>query len=540
MNLLIKILLITIIFLPFSACKDTPAILIKAEQQMETAPDSALQLLKTTHLDNFHLPSDKALYALLYSQALDKNEIKIESDSLITLASDYYDESEPKRAGYAWFYHSRVANNCGDANEQAIYLLKAQEYAEKIKDNRLLGLVYGDKGIMYNKQLQRDSSICYYKLSWNSFNAIKDTRNSIINLICIGNQYITIPDYNRALHSYLIAEKLAKQINDIIIISYVYRSLGSFYLKLKMYDKSLYFYRKVPVTPIEIYNSNKWCLQSRIYIQTDKIDSARYCLNNIKEIKGMELNYYNLWKEVYEKEQNLSQALLFATKVIEASDSINKHKLDVSFAGMEKKYKFQKLEIANQKLIIRNKKIVLYFSITLLIFSILMVLFLFWRLKVKRNQLKIQNQLLVNEKILFDLEKQKFEKEHENALLLEKQIKMQHLLIANIEDHRKRSLKLPVLFKENSHEISSNFNQELITCMDIEFNNISKRLALKHNTLTERDIQFCCLLLANFDTGTISTVMDMKTESVSKFRYRLRSKLQIENSVNLLDYLRQF
>jgi DNA-binding CsgD family transcriptional regulator len=254
----------------------------------------------------------------------------------------------------------------------------------------------------------------------------------------------------------------------------------------------------------------------------------------------MEIDYYNLWKEVYEKEKNYKLALEYATKILFITDSIYEQNLNISFAGMEKKYKFQKLEITNQKLIIRNKKIVLYFSFSLFAFIILIVLFLYWRLKQKRNQLKIQNQLLLNEKKLFELEKQKFQQEHENSILLEKQLKIQQLLLANIENHKKKSLKLPVFWKENSHEINSTFNQELIACMDLEFNNITKRLVEKHPILSSRDILICCLLLANFDTGTIATVMDLKIESISKLRYRLRSKLQLDNSVNLLEYLRQF
>jgi len=109
MTLLHKLSLIVILFLSFSACKDTPAILIKAEDQMETAPDSALQLLKTTQLENFFLPSDKALYALLYCQALDKNGNFSATDSIIAIATNYYGDKEPERAAKAWLYRARIA-----------------------------------------------------------------------------------------------------------------------------------------------------------------------------------------------------------------------------------------------------------------------------------------------------------------------------------------------------------------------------------------------------------------------------------------------
>ena len=109
MHLFFRISLILVVSLLLIACKKTPAILIKAEEQMETAPDSALQLLKTTKLENFFLPSEKALYALLYCQALDKNGNFSATDSIIAIATNYYGDKEPERAAKAWLYRARIA-----------------------------------------------------------------------------------------------------------------------------------------------------------------------------------------------------------------------------------------------------------------------------------------------------------------------------------------------------------------------------------------------------------------------------------------------
>jgi hypothetical protein len=102
-------------------------LLARADSLMEAHPDSALTLLK--HItDSKHLSSsDHALYALLMSQAFDKNDVDVQSDSLIRIAIAYYHgEKEFSRAGYAWFYLSHVEENPGDAKERAAALLKAQ------------------------------------------------------------------------------------------------------------------------------------------------------------------------------------------------------------------------------------------------------------------------------------------------------------------------------------------------------------------------------------------------------------------------------
>ena len=212
-------------------CSYTPNELKVAEQQMETAPDSSLKILKKLQPQNINGAYNNALYALLMSQALDKNENKVESDSLISIATDYFDASDPVHAGYAWFYHSRTANNRDSVSEQANNLLKAQEYAVKINDNKLMGLIYGDKGTMYKTQRQVDSSICYFKLAYQSFKAINDSRNCIISLLNLGTQYLKVPNFDSAINSYTLAEKMAEHSNDTLIISTIYRCLGSVYLK---------------------------------------------------------------------------------------------------------------------------------------------------------------------------------------------------------------------------------------------------------------------------------------------------------------------
>lgn len=510
---------------------------------METAPDSSLQILHKLQNKNIIGSYNKALYALLMIQALDKKEIKLENDSLISVATDYFDDSDPVHAGYAWFYMARVACNKENTKAQVDALLKAQNYAELSKNYKLLGLVYGDKGLMYKIQGQSDSSICYQKKAVHSFNKIKDYRNSIYGLLNIGIEYLKLSRFDSVLVNYLLAEKMAKNINDTLLISTIYRSLGSVYLKQKVYNQALYYYKKVPVTSSEIYNSNKWFLQANVYVRTGKTDSARYCLNRVKLLHEMAPNYYLLWQQVYEKEGNLNQALTFSSKAINAVDSLYKTKLDVSFAGLEKKYKYQSLQIANQQLIIKKKKNDIVLLIVLLILSTLTVFVLFWRIRVKKQQVETQKQLVIQEHALVEKEKEKLEKEIENSALLAKQLKLQGILLLNIEQHRKNSIKRPGMWKSSgdlSSEQNTTFYQELIACIDLEYNNISTRLLNKFSTLTERDILVCCLLLASFESGMIATILDVKIESIIKHRYRLRSRLLLQNSDNLVDFLRQF
>jgi hypothetical protein len=65
-------------------------LLARADSLMETHPDSALTLLKHITDSKGLSSSNQALYALLMSRALDKNNIEVQSDSLIRIATAYY------------------------------------------------------------------------------------------------------------------------------------------------------------------------------------------------------------------------------------------------------------------------------------------------------------------------------------------------------------------------------------------------------------------------------------------------------------------
>ena len=526
------------------SCYETPNGLNTADSLMESSPDSALQILKQIRPNKLYTSSNEAWYALLMSQALDRNDIKLETDSIIKTATDYYTGKEPERAAYAWFYYARIEGNRGNADQQANNLLKAQKFAQFTLNYKLQGLIYSEKAKMYESQKQYDSMIHYNRLSLYSFQLANSTQNCIINLINLGHGFMYSSRPDSAIPYYTAAGKMALTIRDTLMMSTVYKSIGTVYYLQKQFREALNYYKLAPITNIGVYDANKRYLMAKAYIETGELDSARILLTKIADPHEFAPDYYNLWLRIYEKEGNLKAALRTAVKITYIKDSVNDRKLSVSFAGLDKKYKYQGLQIENQNLVIKNKQrgIFLLFSLFVLCFSF--VVALFWRLNIKKKQFDVQNELLGKEKAFVEIEKEKVEKEKENSTLLEKQLKLQSILLLNIEQHRKNVIKRPGIWKNESKEMhpeqNNTFHKELIACMDLEYTDISHRLIVDFPSLTKRDILICCLLLAGFDTGMIATILDVKLESITKYRYRLRLKFQLQNSDNLVDYLRQF
>lgn len=497
---------------------------------METRPDSALHILQNIPSKRLIKLSEKALFALLMSQALDKNDIKIESDSLIRVATDYYKNNDPLHAGYAWFYLARCANNLGNAKTQADALLKAQAFAENAQNNKLLGLVYADKGDMYASQAEMDSFIVYKKLSYKVFKKANDKYNCVINLLNIGHAYLNTQQPDSAIAYYSLANDMSKSLTDITLHSTIYRSLAMGLYKKGKYKMAIYYLNKAPITHVAIYDYNNSYLKAMVYLDMDKIDSVFLYLNKVKKPAEMAPDYFHLWQKVYEKKGDFKKALYFATKMMEAKDTLSKRNLEISFSGLDKKYKYQSLQVSNQELIIKNSENKMLLLIGIIVIGILLLITILWRYNVNKKELLVQKQLVDREK--------------ENNQLLDKQIKTQNIILSYVEQYRKHSIKRPINTEKKQPVVSSaqnlTFHEEIIISMDVQYHDISKRLYQRFPKLTKRDVLICCLLLAGFESGMVATILDVKIESFIKQRYRLRTKLEIQNSDNLIDFLRNF
>lgn len=526
----IKYFPIVLLFIT-GGCSMSPDELLSADKLMESRPDSALLILKHIHNIHFFSPSNKAFYALLLSKAYDKNDSLIVSDSLINIATNYYDDKQPGLAGNAWLYKARCAKNRGNGTEQARSLLLAQRYALNSSDNKLKGLIYCDKADMYQSQKQLDSAIILNKQGLEYFKKAGDTRNTCLTAYTIGSIYNDnhlVPD--SAKHYLFYALNLVQKINDPIITNTIYKSIGLLEYHNKNYSATIKYCKLAPRTNIPLYDENKKCIIAYSFFRMGNLDSTVYYLHKIQNHNVIAKDYYSLWQMIHEKTSNYKAALEYAKKLDVAKDSISSKKLQESFAGIERKFNYEKLSSENQSLILKNKQRGITLLLILLAISIVTIIVLSWRARIKRREYEILQELNNVEKILL-------QQANENNELLQKQNKMQQLLLSTIEEYksntRRGKIKQPDINSEK-------FREEIITHIDSIYDNISQRLQSAYPLLTSNDILICVLLLAEFDSGMIAGVLGIKLDSVNTQRSRLRKRMDLDNSVNLYDYLSNF
>ena len=135
------------------SCNDPKSVtdtLHRAETLMNEYPDSAWTLLNTISPDEMGQNRNRALYALLYTQAQDKTYRDETNDSLISVAVDYYRNTEDVRHKFlSYYYKGRVHFNDKDYLSATTCYMEAEQLVDEVGDDYLAGLLYAELGRIY-------------------------------------------------------------------------------------------------------------------------------------------------------------------------------------------------------------------------------------------------------------------------------------------------------------------------------------------------------------------------------------------------------
>ena len=150
-----------------TACNDPKPVtdaLHRAEMLMNEHPDSALAVLNTLSPDAMGKNRTRAHYALLYTQAQDKNYIDETNDSLITIATDYYRHTDDVRRKFlSHYYKGRVLSNAGNYLDATSCYMEAEQLVDAVGDDYLVGLLYAEMGRIYRLYYDYPKSLEAYQ-----------------------------------------------------------------------------------------------------------------------------------------------------------------------------------------------------------------------------------------------------------------------------------------------------------------------------------------------------------------------------------------
>ena len=394
-----------------TACGDPKPVtdaLHRAETLMNEYPDSALAVLNTLSPDAMGKESTRALYALLYTQAQDKNYIDVTNDSLITLATDYYRQTDDVRRKFlSFYYRGRVLVNAGNYLDATTCYMEAEQLADEVGDDYLSGLLYAEMGRIYRLYYDYPKSLEAHQKAAECYVRAGKIRHRNYMWLNQSSIYRNLNQFAESEH--LLRETLlsAKKEKDKTLIKSCMGSLVMMIIEQGRFQEACDFYVELLSIAGLNYGSAAFMGKvAQIYISKKDYIEARKCLekgwgraNNRTDSIAL---YYSSSKLLSASgdEKSAYQELL---EGIRLQNSEAKQALQQPVLTVQRDYLLDKLEFEAYRLRLEKQLRLLY--VLLFSFLLLTVVWVLWRkLKQKKEVIhELEEKKVQAEQRIFSL-----------------------------------------------------------------------------------------------------------------------------------------
>lgn len=521
-----------------------------AESLLEQHPDSALIFLNKIAPKDLST-GEYARYCLLMTQARDKNGLPLTSDSLISVAVEYFnDKKDLDTKAKTYFYAGRVNQDMQNAKQAMEYFLKAADYSEDSKDYKLRYLIYYYLGDLYFNENLYDTALKSNRQAFQYSQLLNNKDYMTYALRSIALAYSGKGDYSNALVYYFKALKILPK-SDVSTFSTLLNEMGVQYNHLKDYSHALHAVNKaISINQDSAKLLYNYYVMAEIYFNMHQYDSASYYYT--KTTHSLDLytktDSYNKLSKLERNRGDINKALFYNDIYLIFRDSIELKLHADMIIKMQNIYQHKKSVEKIQYLTLEKnqQRMVLYLisAISLGILSLLASILLLYRSRKERQTRELE----------FVVQKEKEESQIAKARLQESELvrirKEKELLEKEMELRtdffsRLNNITFPFLSIQEGKEGYIRLTQEdweaIVKNTDAAFDHFSVRLAKSFPELKKDEILFCCLIKMKLGLNTLSSVYNLTKDAISKRKERIKkNKMRIEDGRSLDQFLADF
>lgn len=562
--------------------------LAKAEAMMYRYPDSALHILQGIQPDIPSENEQYATWALLMTQAQYKNQIE-QSDSLINIAYSYFTKHDnAQRKALALYYKGILRHESHHAEDALSFYLEAATEIEKTNDYQLGFLINSEVGLMYLYRKLNDYAMEYFEKAHHNAELSDNQTYIAFSFIYIARAFSQKKQYNKAIEYYEKAIKIGQVNNYPTILASAMNETSFLFLKTGENKKALQYAKdciKIKKTDQRIFSLGDTYRYLKMY-DSAYFYLNQACLSpNIHTARSA----YQALYYISQEEKDYKKAVEYSNKLWFYQDSIGKTDRNKALIEMQEKYDQQKIINENNLSQIKKDRIIRNVLIALIILSFIIAItnYLYQRNIVSQKQeisekeekiryftMKIhENETLINrnkmriEELTIQMEgsleikeqwkeqnkiRQEIQQQNETLKLENNNLQnhisnyaqslkekskeleaMEHLSKENQYLHKREAFLCNQLIKQTelfnklktTKYIDNKLWQEIKEKIDLLFDNYTKRLCHQIPSLTDGDIQICCLIKLRFSNGDIANMLAISPTSVSKRKLRLKERI---------------
>ena len=447
------------------SCNDPKPVtdtLHRAETLMNEYPDSAWTLLNTISPDEMEQNRNRALYALLYTQAQDKTYRDETNDSLISVAVDYYRNTEDVRHKFlSYYYKGRVHFNDKDYLSATTCYMEAEQLADEVGDDYLAGLLYSELGRIYDIYYDYPKSLDAHRKSAECYERAGKIRHRNYIWYNQSNVCRNLNDYKECERLLQMALAAGKEGRDSSLIRLSLGTLVMQYVEQKEMEKAISLYNELKSYIDENFGSSVFLARlAQMYLSIGNSEQVRnYIEEGWKRASNQtdSINLHLISSEIryaLGDERNAYQEL---HKGLELQNRETRQALQQPVLTTQRDYLSEKLEFETYRIQVEKQLRVLYILFFTILFTV--VAFILCR-KLKKKK-----------KVINDLEQKKEQAERRISSLLQqldddkekadRTIKSLKDEIAQIEKGSNEAIKLEVLVQKLEND--SKRNSEIVT-----------------------------------------------------------------------------
>ncbi len=555
----------------------------EVSRYMDTSPDSALLLLEAIEEPDRLSQEQYAMYCLLTTEAKDKTYKPHLSDSLISVATRYFDvHNDDVAKAKSWYYAGRVNQELLQAEKAIECYLKAIPYAELTSQYRLLALIYSHTSNLYRQQKMFDNALASARKSYDNCLLTKDTVSIAFSLKEIGGVYLFMNQRDQTLDYYYQALALAKEYRNADLQMSILNDLGLAYEQAGNFAEALRVtYEAMALTVDDEDRYTHYLSLGNLYLQMHQADSAKYYLEAADRssnayIKGGASYYlYLLSKD----EQVYQDALRYYEYYQEKKRQTEQTEQKEEILKLTHQYEQRELKKEMELRTVRER---FFYSCCILFLLIVLTVgyFLYmkyrWsrerllRLKEKQIQYEKELRLMSEEQIRHNREqievnRQKLVNKEEVLQSVQRNLLNYNTKLLKAENdlialRREEYAFRNKLFEQtgiseririagtDSRKVDSVYKPftsrsfpELIRTLNEIYNGFANRLQQTYPQLKERDLEICYLLKGGAKTGNIADVIAMTPNAVTKKKRQILDKMEIiDGNASLEDFLTAF
>lgn len=205
----------------------TEALLERVDATIEADARQALRTLDSLDRRQLYGAEQRARFALLYTQAQDKNYVEVRDDSLIRAAVDYYETTSdaPLDKFRALYYLGRVQFNRGEFSRAMLAYLEAERLVDAVADDYLIGLLYVQMGNIYKIYYDYPKALRAYETAYDHYRKTNRTAHQNYALLDMGLMYRYMRRYAESEKLLYWALRNAEERKDSILIENCYGNL---------------------------------------------------------------------------------------------------------------------------------------------------------------------------------------------------------------------------------------------------------------------------------------------------------------------------